>query len=298
MFLPNKCGICDEVNDLKKCTRCNLISYCGGEHQRQHLKDHKRICKVLAEILQESKLSHIFENSHGIDHQKWILTRELTVRKVNQRLGRNLDDDEKAMIRMPRSCLVCHETRNSELTNCSFCPFASFCKNHRDDNQHDKYCSLMRICNAIGNYNSISGPERYNESIISILRTQFKLNLKPPLDMDDFLNCYIDKSLIIDDILKMIVSDYFSVPLTLYSALKTLNYCHTYSLVLHVGGSEFPFEHVQVWETILHLLPNLKKLLVVYIGQKYNFHRIIFPLCDACAMDRTIAVDVFSMNYK
>lgn len=300
MFFPNKCGVCDEIKDLKKCTRCNLISYCGGEHQRQHLKDHKKICKILDEMLKEYKLSHIFEKSHGADHEKWLLDRELIMRKMNQKLGRNLDEEEKTMFRMPRNCLVCHETRNSELTNCPQCPFASFCKDHRENNQHEKYCSLMQNFFRVEIYNSLSGPERYNESIISILHTEFKQNLKPPSNMDDFFDFYVDdESINVDVTLKMIASDYFSVPLTLFNALKKLNYCHTYSLTLHVGGTDFPFEHVQVWETILHLLPNLKKLLVVYVGQKFNFHRIIFPLCGVCSMtERTIAVDVFSMNYK
>lgn len=299
MFFPNKCGVCDEVKDLKKCTRCNLISYCGENHQRQHLKKHKKICKVIAEILKESKISHIFQGSRGVDNQKWILNREYAIIKVSKRLGRNLEDNEKAMFRMPRSCLVCHDTKNVDLTNCTRCPYASFCKDHRDDIQHEKYCSFIKNCYLIEIYNSISGPERYNQSIIAILRTQYKATLKEPLDMHDFLNRFIDNSIVIDEKLKMIASDYFSVPLTLYNALKNLNYCHTYSLTLHVGGSAFPFEHIQVWETILHLLPNLKKLLIVYVGQSCDYPRMIFPLCGYCAMShRTVEVDVFRMNYK
>mmetsp|Transcript_18241 Transcript_18241/g.29669 ORF Transcript_18241/g.29669 Transcript_18241/m.29669 type:complete len:147 (+) Transcript_18241:803-1243(+) len=39
------CAQCFQVEELKKCARCNLIPYCSKECQRKHWKLHKLQCK-------------------------------------------------------------------------------------------------------------------------------------------------------------------------------------------------------------------------------------------------------------
>lgn len=43
--LPSGCAICDTKEDLKICTGCRVVSYCGRDHQVEHRKEHKGLCK-------------------------------------------------------------------------------------------------------------------------------------------------------------------------------------------------------------------------------------------------------------
>ncbi len=49
------CGITDEGDgvELKKCTACKLVRYCGVECQRKHRPEHKRACKKRAAELRD-----------------------------------------------------------------------------------------------------------------------------------------------------------------------------------------------------------------------------------------------------
>lgn len=48
------CGISENDGvDLKKCTACYLVKYCGTKCQRQHWSKHKRACKKRAAELDE-----------------------------------------------------------------------------------------------------------------------------------------------------------------------------------------------------------------------------------------------------
>ncbi|KZS89758.1 hypothetical protein SISNIDRAFT_458432 [Sistotremastrum niveocremeum HHB9708] len=38
------CATCGTPHELKACSRCRKIWYCGAEHQKQHWKAHKRNC--------------------------------------------------------------------------------------------------------------------------------------------------------------------------------------------------------------------------------------------------------------
>nr|XP_039258932.1 egl nine homolog 1-like [Styela clava] len=39
------CAVCDKLDNLKSCSRCGSVEYCGREHQTQHWKVHKKDCK-------------------------------------------------------------------------------------------------------------------------------------------------------------------------------------------------------------------------------------------------------------
>ncbi|XP_054654453.1 egl nine homolog 1 isoform X1 [Dunckerocampus dactyliophorus] len=39
------CELCGKMENLLKCGRCRSSFYCSKEHQKQHWKEHKRICK-------------------------------------------------------------------------------------------------------------------------------------------------------------------------------------------------------------------------------------------------------------
>jgi hypothetical protein len=44
------CYTCkDPTAELKKCSRCSVAWYCSVECQKKHLKQHRDICKTIAE---------------------------------------------------------------------------------------------------------------------------------------------------------------------------------------------------------------------------------------------------------
>ena len=34
-----------DKKELLQCSRCQVVYYCGTEHQKLHWKEHKKICK-------------------------------------------------------------------------------------------------------------------------------------------------------------------------------------------------------------------------------------------------------------
>ena len=49
----SRCAIqdCDIQENLKLCSKCNIYSYCGQEHQKKGWPDHKDICKDIKDIM-------------------------------------------------------------------------------------------------------------------------------------------------------------------------------------------------------------------------------------------------------
>jgi hypothetical protein len=44
------CAVCDASSrekELKRCAACQAVWYCDAEHQKQHWKTHKAICKLI-----------------------------------------------------------------------------------------------------------------------------------------------------------------------------------------------------------------------------------------------------------
>lgn len=61
-FYPNECFVCQSIDQVKRCSRCNMVSYCSSDHQKEHWPRHKEICNAIASIINEKGVSHIYEN--------------------------------------------------------------------------------------------------------------------------------------------------------------------------------------------------------------------------------------------
>lgn len=49
MAARNVCVTCGKTENLFLCSKCNSVSYCGREHQKQDWNNHKKTCKKLRE---------------------------------------------------------------------------------------------------------------------------------------------------------------------------------------------------------------------------------------------------------
>jgi hypothetical protein len=49
-LLAPRCGICNNAENLLRCSRCKVMFYCNREHQAAHRAAHKSACNVIAKM--------------------------------------------------------------------------------------------------------------------------------------------------------------------------------------------------------------------------------------------------------
>ncbi|XP_066280658.1 egl nine homolog 1-like [Branchiostoma lanceolatum] len=98
------CAVCGAKSNLKRCSRCQGVMYCGREHQSQHWKQHKKICRAkLAARTDESDTQTADEKGHRSQSRGQpsstadLLEREFDERPLNlikpcQTWTKDLDD--------------------------------------------------------------------------------------------------------------------------------------------------------------------------------------------------------------
>lgn len=294
-FYPNECFVCGSGNSIKRCSRCNMISYCGKNHQKDHWPDHKEICDVISAIMQEKGVLHLFENLRGANSLKWKQERDKACEEIKSRLGRPLISGEKEIFQYPRACYICHDTRQEMLKNCPNCTWTSFCTNHPRSSLHDKDCALIRYCHKL-EIHVLEYKHKINAAIDSILgRIRVPKSLKPPSSMKEFLDENIDSELGIPVEAMAYVTDFCSNPLTIFNALLKLSQIASSEMVIHVSSE---LDTSTSWELLLHLLPGLKILKVVVVNQKNNFSQEM-KVCGDCGLaKKRLMVQNFSGDYS
>lgn len=186
-FHPNVCFICKTTESLKRCTRCNMISYCGSNHQKEHFPLHKKICKVIS-IFMEGK-NHLFEDFKRDDTETWFHMRQQSMLLVERALRRPLESDEKEMFGFPRVCFVCRETRQNLLTDCVGCRSTSFCEKHSSSPLHDQDCADLKRCFDLEtSWNEIKRMGLSASTNYLIDATKIYKSLKPFTSMKEYLD--------------------------------------------------------------------------------------------------------------
>jgi len=49
------CHVCGVTINLRQCSKCRQVSYCGKEHQTKDWKTHKKICAPLSDICETAE---------------------------------------------------------------------------------------------------------------------------------------------------------------------------------------------------------------------------------------------------
>ena len=44
------CEVCGKTGDVKRCSGCKCVYYCGVEHQREDRKAHKYLCRITQDV--------------------------------------------------------------------------------------------------------------------------------------------------------------------------------------------------------------------------------------------------------
>ncbi|XP_051160558.1 centromere-associated protein E-like [Leptopilina boulardi] len=292
-FYPNECYVCEATDSLKQCGSCKMVSYCGEPHQKVDWKNHKTFCRAISTLLKKNHQSHLFEGLKGLSRHKWMDESKNMWPEIILLLNRSFFPNEEEMLQFPRVCFICFEARQNLLKNCPNCPFASFCKEHPTSPIHDKNCHEIKMVHD-KKVLVVPSEERIQ---LNILVASLKKSDKPPLSMEDLMEQQFGKQTEIEENVKYYVSEAMSVPLTLYNAFQKLNQPLQSEIVVHVQGVANVHVFVQSWESILHLMPHIISLTIVFIDSKQNSCTNV-TLCNKCVMGKKkLIVEVPTLPY-
>ncbi|XP_033218433.1 uncharacterized protein LOC117173895 [Belonocnema kinseyi] len=228
-----------------------MISYCGTEHQKEHWPEHKQFCREIWIMIKEHAVSHLYQNLQGLDLKTWNLQANLFRRKVEERLGRGVTPHELDVLMFPRVCFVCRQARQDELKNCPGCPAASFCNEHPSSSLHDEDCHKIKKMHEINMENDIKKRVMLMEVIVLIM-THLQMNKSSdlPNSMQEFLDHQTKPRKNFSENEMIIMSDFCNEALTLFSALKKLNYASS-DIIIHIEGTSLMSYTSKHWEILL-----------------------------------------------
>ncbi|KAH0949534.1 hypothetical protein HN011_011913 [Eciton burchellii] len=300
-FYANACHVCKRFGysvHLKRCGGCRMIAYCDQKHQKQHWPRHKHLCKIIQDVLKNSKMQ-----THNMSLQEWAQLKMNLMLLVAVKLTRHLDEYEKQMFRFPRACLICHEQSNQLLKDCQNCASVSFCEKHKNnfDRRHTTYtCNSFKLCFNLDKILSTS----INDNFPNLSYLQHILNDKTFQNIKDFINAHMN---IVQDlgiplnIWVAVQSEYLTRPLTLLHGLQILDYVlKSNRLIVHVIAADFiELETAKGWEILLHLISGVTSVKIIMIGPELPHETIVMKVCNTCVMQRKeLSFEIHSVLYE
>jgi len=103
------------------------------------------------------------------------------------------------------------------------------------------------------------------------------------------------------DILAARLSEDFTCPLTLFYAMRVLNYVpKSKELVIHiVAASDFEEYTLKMWEILLHVIRQTESLMIVIIGSRLNNESLSLSVCDIClSQGKKISLEFYRGLYE
>ncbi|XP_049773803.1 uncharacterized protein LOC126161776 [Schistocerca cancellata] len=300
-FYSNCCHVCKLHQpdvDVKRCSKCRLISYCSVKHQKKHWPKHKDLCKSIVRICHNSGVSALFEHTNAhMTAREWCTLRTKYMAAAEVFVARKLCKYEREMFFFPRVCRVCKMFNNGDLIDCGDCLSASYCSvDHqlKDSTNHSGVCNDLKLCL------EIDTKVKNDLDFSTLMVTSQEEYTLLPKNTIDFIQSHItfDKLVTLpQQLVFAYVSELFSCPLTLLYALERERIMRA-SLIVHVvGASYLECSSFFSWESVLHWLPHLKYLSVVFIGPDVIEGKS-FTLCSGCEKNgKGINIKLYSGMY-
>lgn len=281
-YVHSLCQLCKkDLPHRYSCERCGLLNYCSPEHRRLHWPEHTELCTVVQTVCRARGSTHILQGAPLTSPDAFRALRLHNMQDCELAISRPLDSWEKEMFIFPHVCVKCHEYRAEALVICRRCNHSGFCKGHRPDCHDDSCAHLLR----------------YKE----IIKDQNKFGVSCPTIPPSLISSTLPKLTCIDNTFNSIrsavgeiefleLTEIVTYPLTVLNALLTINDSRQLTskkLLLHVVGAERSFEtnKLEKWEYyVLHLIPDLRHLEIVFIGPELNtVNNEDFKVCSRCS---------------
>ncbi|XP_071556530.1 uncharacterized protein [Temnothorax nylanderi] len=286
-FYATMCHVCKRFDDgvhLKRCSGCKMIVYCGYEHQNQHWKQHKPLCKAIQYMRQQYGMDYRCKTTEERADQKLTLAR-----LVSSKLERRLNANEMQMVCFPRECLVCDKRNIKSLEICQKCA-ASFCQIHRYGAQHRDICAPLEVCLRTDLFSIEEGnnPPDLQPYLQHFLQEYSHISCKSTFqNMKDFIkafrNIHTDFGISCDfNVRATLNSEYLTHSLTLFYAMRLLNDVpKSKDLVVHVLGARRSEEITLIgWEILPRLIGAMVS--VILIGPELPCKSNLSHHCDNC----------------
>ncbi|XP_031831791.1 uncharacterized protein LOC116426664 [Nomia melanderi] len=302
-FYTNACHVCKQFGEgisLKRCGNCTMIAYCSKGHQRKHWPQHRDLCSIICNILNDNKLSN-FLNYGDINIKKWTDMKMNFMLLVAMKIPRRLKHYEEQMFKFLRSCTVCHNRNPKELVDCLNCPAASFCVKHKNHAAHIKVCYMFKLCF------KLDLALIMHEKKIPELKLPCRMNyMDLPGCIEDFIKQYVKEEMSLQLSIEeqtIINAEYLTRPLTcLYAMKKLKEFLWEDKIIIHIiAANMLEVSGINLWEILLHWLPKSTVVQIILIGPEVFPDPISINLCNHCqSNNKKLLIEthnVFYTNY-
>ncbi|KAH8242311.1 hypothetical protein KR032_000348, partial [Drosophila birchii] len=277
-FMASLCNFCKADlcgQNRMPCSRCGLSYYCSAGHMKED-QEHRQLCYALRQTV-DHKGHEMFYKCGDFSAEQFRSYRIVCIRQVEKEMNRPLSATEQELLLFPLLCneSKCREHRLKRLSICGGCGEVAFCKDKPEhlSKEHAKWCGSYRLFKAFVMFQAKFG--RLEPSLPNKVLKELPMACSNTRQMMKKLNFNVT-----NECEYAALTQVSTGPLTAWFALKLcerLRNCE--ELTLHLIGAEIEFEVdiLQKWELfLLHIMPAVKTLNVVFIGPELNPNNISF----------------------
>ena len=192
-------------------------------------------------------------------------------------IGRPLAPFEKEVFLFPRACRVCRLAKKDGMRDCGFCAGITYCSEQHMEEHVEKhkelFCTELKYALVCDNYESTISiaapgiPEKVDNVFRPLEDMKKHLKFSPSVE----ISADVDPA----EMEFRFLSDRLSGPLTIlygaskYGLAQEKNVQDVTELCIHIVGSNvIEMLGIIKWEYIVHRLPKLMNLHLVFIGKK------------------------------
>lgn len=279
-----------ERSRLSRCSSCQAVSYCSRWHQRLDWPRHRAACRWLRRNMDAFMPPATGTVADPETETSWNLSRATLAVDMCRALGRALSVFERELIQFAPVCEVCRRycrrrrADDSSLgqLQCLECHSAFYCSREclkRDEKRHRRWCSPLLMALRCDQREARQG--LVEPVLSSEVQTEYNplsggvdAFISPDRDQTDSDSIGVSQHATLDSVFQ---SERLTFPLSVLFALQRLagtnhasrvDLATRRTLTIHVIGAKVLVECVGVikWELLLHRLPALQRLHLVFVG--------------------------------
>ncbi|ALC44624.1 CG13458, partial [Drosophila busckii] len=256
------------------CKDCGLSYYCCMPHMRED-HTHRQLCYGLRQLVQQNG-HDIFYKSADFDAEQFRSYRIVCIRHLEKLINRPLSATEQELLLFPLICNqnTCREHRFKRLVRCGQCGEVAYCKDQAThlSATHAQWCGAYKLFKALVIFQSKFG--RVEPPLPDAVLKDLPMACSNTRQILKKLHFNVS-----DECEFAALTQISTGPLTVFYALKLCNRLRESELTVHLIGAEMEFEVdvFQKWELfLLHILPPVQTLNVVFVGPELNPNNINF----------------------